>query len=328
MRIARATLLSFCPAALICGASVAAAQVVPLTADPVQGNQQQFANEVINESVNTTTLFASQDIFSTGRFVKRRIDQPDTHYDTARTPFEIRLSEKTDRWQPYVYGSGALLKVSSGASKPPGADGEDDFSTGKLFAVAAGMGSYLRVSDDFKLSLSCALAFSHLTNRYDFNNSYSQSVLEPDNKLYYNWNMNLFTYTPTAKAIYESQWGDSIANVTLAYSQLFNDSIDSSSPAINIDSASGILWSRVSYSEPTGVEMLNADTRIRPYFQWSNISGKAAKGLDLVNLYEMGADVVFDFKEKVLVFSQMYWGGSYVTGDSFEGYHIGFGGKF
>jgi hypothetical protein len=42
----------------------------------------------------------------------------------------------------------------------------------------------------------------------------------------------------------------------------------------------------------------------------------------------MGADVVLNFEQKFLFFSQMYWGGSYVTGDSFEGYHIGFGGKF
>lgn len=306
----------------------AVAQVVPFAQGNGSGSQQQFANEVINESVNTTTLFASQDIFSTGSFSKRSSDQPDTHYDTARTPFEVKLSDGKGRWQPFVYGSGALLKVTSGASKPPGAEGQDDFSTSHLFAVAGGLGSYLRVSDDFKLSVSCAVTFSHLRNTYDFNNSYSQRVLEPDSDLYYNWDLNLFTYSPTAKAIYESHWGESIANLTVGYSELFNDSVDSSSPAINIDSATGIFWSRASYTEPTGVDAIGAATSLRPFFQWSNINGKAAKGLDLFNLYEVGADVVFDFKEKFLLFSQMYWGGSYVTGDSFEGYHIGFGGKF
>lgn len=323
IRSASLTLLS-----VLWGATVVAAQELIPGAPSDGGNQQQFANEVINESVNTSTLFASQDIFSTGRFSKHRIDQPDTHYDTLRMPFEVALAEKGDRWQPFVYGSGALLKVTSGLTKPPEAIGEDDFSTTRLFALAGGLGSYLKVSDDFKLAVSCAVTFSHMRNNYDFNNSYSQAVLEPDNNLYYNWNMNLFTYAPTGRAIYESKWGEGTAYAMLAYSQLFNNSVSSSSPAIDIDSATGILWSRFSYQQPTGTEVLNTALGVRPFFQWSNISGKAASGLDLVNLYEMGADLVFDFKEKFLLFSQMNWGGSYVTGDSFEGYHLGFGGKF
>jgi hypothetical protein len=304
IRSASLTLLS-----VLWVATVVAAQELIPGAPSDGGNQQQFANEVINESVNTSTLFASQDIFSTGRFAKHRIDQPDTHYDTLRMPFEVALAEKGGRWQPFVYGSGALLKVTSGLTKPPEAIGEDDFSTTRLFALAGGLGSHMR-------------------NNYDFNNSYSQAVLEPDSNLYYNWNMNLFTYAPTGRAIYESKWGEGTAYAMLAYSQLFNNSVSSSSPAIDIDSATGILWSRFSYQQPTGTEVLNTALGVRPFFQWSNISGKAASGLDLVNLYEIGADLVFDFKEKFLLFSQMNWGGSYVTGDSFEGYHLGFGGKF
>lgn len=308
--------------------TLAAAQESTLGVPFNGGSQQQFANETINESVNTSTLFASQDIFSTGRFTKHRIDEPDTSYETLRMPFEVALAGKSDRWQPYVYGSGALLRVVSGLTMPAGAVGDDDFSTTRLFAIAGGLGSYLRVSDDFKLSMSCAVTFSHLRNNYDFNNSYSERVLEPDSNLYYNWNMNLFTYAPTVRAIYEAKWGEGTVYAMAAYSQLFNNSVSSSSPAIDIDSSSGILWSRLSYNQPTNTQILDAALGVRPFFQWSNISGKAANGLDLVNLYEMGTDFVFDFKEKVLMFSQMYWGGSYVTGDSFDGYHLGFGGKF
>jgi hypothetical protein len=293
-----------------------------------RGEQQRFANERINEAVNTTTLFASQDVLATGQFAKQRIDQPDTHYAMFRAPFEKRFADPGDRWQPYMYGSGALLRVSSGATKPPGAEGDDDFSTSKLFSLATGAGVYLRVSDDLRLAASVAVAYSYLQNRYDFNNTFSREVLLPDDGLFYNWNLHVLTYSPTVRALYEHLWGESLLNATLAYSQLFNDSIDSSSPAITIDSASGVMWMRASVAQPLGVEAFSAPVALRPFFQWSNISGKAADGLNLVNLFEMGADVVLNFEEKFLFFSQMYWGGSYVTGDSFEGYHIGFGGKF
>jgi hypothetical protein len=310
--------------------TVAAQPVAPSFAQGADSsqNQQQFTNEVIDESVNTTMLFATQDIFSTGTFTKFREEQPDTRYNTIRAPFEVGLGEKTDRWNPYIYGSGALLHVSSGTAKPPDATGEDDFSTSKLFALATGFGTYLRVSDDFRLAASAALTFSHLNNRYDFNNSYSQRVLEPDSSLYYNFDLNLFTYAPTMRAIYESRWGERTVNYTLGYSQLFNNSLSSSSPAVSINSASGILWNRFAVTEPTGLSIANNPSSVRPFFQWSNINGKAASGLALSNIFEVGADLVVDFKEKLLYFSQMYWGGSYVTGDNFEGYHLGFGGKF
>lgn len=295
---------------------------------PSRAEQQSFANERINEAVNTTTLFASQDVLASGQFAKQRIDQPDTHYSMVRAPFEKRFAAPGDRWQPFIYGSGALLRATSGATKPPGAAGDDDFSTSNLFSLGTGGGVYLRVSDDLKLAASVAVAYSYLQNRYDFNNSFSREVLSPDDGLFYNWNLHVFTYSPTVRAIYERLWGESLLNATLAYSQLFNDSISSSSPAITIDSASGIMWMRTSVTQPLGVEAFSAPVALRPFFQWSNISGKAADGLSLVNLFEIGADVVLNFEEKFLFFSQMYWGGSYVTGDSFEGYHIGFGGKF
>lgn len=311
-------------------AALAAGLVAAASPAIAQGNdQQQFANETINESVNTTTLFAYQDVFSTGKFTKRHSDQPDTRYTTLRAPFEAKLGETGGSWQPYVNGSAALLHVSSGEAMPPGAQGEDDFSTSKLFALATGVGTYYQVSDDFKLAASASLAFSHLTNHYDFNNSYSQQVLQPDSSLYYNWDMNLFTYAPTARAIYETHWErGAIFNYTLGYSQLFNDSIASSSPAINIDSSTGLLWNRIAYTEPTGVHLYEVPSAVRPFFQWSNISGEAARGLDLVNLYEVGADLVFSFKEKFVVLSQLHWGASYISGDNFEGYHLGLGGKF
>lgn len=310
--------------AVSAGASQAVAQGEALS----RGEQQAFANERINEAVNTTTLFASQDVLSTGRFGKQRTEQPDTHYDMFRAPFEKRFSDLSDWWQPYIYGSGAILRVASGATKPPSVEGLDDFSTTKLFALATGAGVYVRLSDQLRIAASLAMAYSYLQNRYDFNNAFSREELLPDDGLFFNWNLQVLTYSPTVRVLYESQWGATLVNATLAYSQLFNDSIASSSQAINIDSASGVMLIRTAVTEPLGVELLRSPVSLRPFFQWSNISGKAADGLNLVHLFEVGADLVFKFDPKLFFLSQVHWGGSYVTGDSFEGYHIGFGGKF
>ena len=289
--------------------------------------QQRFSNEIINESVNTTTLFASQDTFSTGRFAKHRIGQPDTSYNTIRTPFETLLTDGAGSVQPFVQGSIGLLKVVGGVA-PVNGVGENDLSTSDLISVATGLGAYVTLSEDFKLAASISLAYSHLRNNYDFKNEYSQKFFKPEDDLLYNWSLDLLTYTPTIRALYQSKFGESIVQYTLGYSHIFNDSIASSSSAITINSATGLLWNRFAYTQPLGIEAISAPLSLRPFFQWSNISGKASKGLDLVNLFEVGADLVMDFKEKFIWFSQISWGGSYVTGDSFEGYHIGLGGKF
>ena len=52
------------------------------------------------------------------------------------------------------------------------------------------------------------------------------------------------------------------------------------------------------------------------------------KGLGLRDLFEMGADLVVKMLDDSSLFSTITVGGSYVTGKSFEGYHIGLGVTF
>jgi hypothetical protein len=67
---------------------------------------------------------------------------------------------------------------------------------------------------------------------------------------------------------------------------------------------------------------------VRPMFQWNNVSGSAVAGIGLRDLYEVGADVVAKILEADTWISTMTVGASYLTGDSFEGYHLGLGVTF
>jgi len=40
-------------------------------------------------------------------------------------------------------------------------------------------------------------------------------------------------------------------------------------------------------------------------------------------MYEIGADLIFSLKEKIAGMTEIYVGASYVSADSFEGYHVG-----
>jgi hypothetical protein len=303
--------------------------VVPALADDVipAGYTRDYVEEVLNESVNTNTLFASHDLISNGRFVQRRVNQPDTQYDTFRVPAEIVLGDRSESIRPFVRTGFGLLKVTGGAASIDGR-GLNDFSVTKLITVSSGFGAYFDIAEGLSIAPAVVVSYSHLRNDYDFNNPYSQDVLATEYGEFYNWGLDLFTYTPQMRIVYERPLTTGRFRYTVAVSQLFNDSFHSGSANVKINSSSGLVSNRVEYQYDLGLSLAGAALAIQPFFQWGNISGKAASGLNFVNMFEVGADWIFTFKEKFGPLSALYVGASYVSADSFEGYHIGLGGRF
>ena len=291
------------------------------------GYTRDYAEEVLNESVNTNTLFSSHDLISNGRFLQRRRNQPDTQYDSFRLPVEILLADKSDSVRPFVRTGVGLLKVTGGAAPIDGV-GVSDFSITKLLCLSSGVGAYIDIAEGLSIAPAVMASYSHLRNDYDFNNPFSQGVLRTDYAEFYNWELDLFTYTPQIRIVYETQVGTGRLRYVLSASQLFNDSFHSRSADVKINSSSGLVSNRIEYQHDLGVSAGTAALAIQPFFQWGNISGKAASGLNFVNMFEVGADLIFNLKEKLGPLSAVYVGASYVSADSFEGYHIGLGGRF
>jgi len=286
---------------------------------------RDYVSDVLNQSVNTNTLFASQDVISNGRFVQRRLNQPDSKYEMFRLPAEVAFGEAKDTVRPFVRGGFGLLRTTAGVA-PRDIEGQNDFSITELFALTSGGGVWVRLSDQLLVAPAFLLSYTHLSNSYDFNNSFSQQVLAREYGDFYNWRLDLFTYTPSLRIVYESALGGGTLRNTVGASQLINDSIRSTSEAAQINSASGIVSTRLEYRRDLGISLHENGVAVQPFFQWSNLSGKAASGLNLVNLFEVGADLISVLKEPWFIFSELYVGASYVTGDNFEGYHIGIGG--
>jgi len=299
-------------------------EVLPLEVTP---NLQKFVNGVINESVNANTLFASQESISTGRYRQRISGQPDKNYTTVRLPAETALGEPGDTTRPYLMGNGALLRTTTGVAPVDGIGQSDDTKT-ELFALSGGAGLLIRVSDSLTLAPSAALTYSHVENDYEFNNPYSQQNFSPADRELFNWNLEVFTYSPALKMYYQHDLGFGALHYNLGYTYLFNDSIASNSSAINISSSTGLATNRVDIQVPTGASVAGSPISVRPMFQWNNISGSAVAGLGLRDLFEVGGDVVAEVLEAGTWISTITAGASYVSGKDFEGYHVGFGATF
>ncbi len=284
-------------------------------------------NGIVNESVNANTLFASQEAISTGRYSQRQNSQPDKDYTTIRLPGQVALGENSDAVRPVIIGNAAMLRTTAGYNPPTG-EGEADFTVTSLFALSAGGGALIKLSDSFTLSPQVSLSYSHIKNRYDFNNPYSQTYLEIYESELFNWVMDVFTYTPALKLFYKHDLGFGIFNYQIAYSYLLNDTISDDSHLIDVNSSTGLCSNRFDVLIPTDVTAAGASFYVRPMFQWNNISGGAVAGLGLRDLYEVGSDVVAKVLDEDALFSTMTVGASYVTGDSFEGFHLGAGVTF
>lgn len=287
----------------------------------------EFVNGVLNESINANTLFASQEAIATGRFTQRQNSQPDKDYTTIRLPGQYAFGDITDTVRPLIIGNGALLRTTAGLNPPDGI-GESDFTVTSLFSLSAGGGVRVKLSDSVTLAPTATLTYSHIKNRYDFNNPYSQSYLEQYASELFNWTMDVFTYTPSLRLYYQEDIGFGLFNYQIAYSYLFNDTISDDSSLIDVNSSTGLTSNRFDILIPTGLSVEAASLFVRPMFQWNNISGNAVAGLGLRDLYEVGADLVGKVLERDSWVSTVTVGASYVTGDSFEGYHLGLGATF
>ncbi len=297
----------------------------PVPAD--SSDVAEFVNGVLNESINANTLFASQEAIATGRYVQRQNSQPDKDYTTIRLPGRYAFGDLKDPVRPLIIGNGALLRTTAGYNPPDGI-GESDFTVTSLFALSASGGALVKLSESVTFSPTVSLTYSHIKNRYDFNNPYSQGYLEQYESELFNWKMDVFTYTPALKLYYQEDIGLGVFNYQIAYSYLFNDTISDDSALIDVNSSTGLTSNRFDVLIPTGVEADAASLFVRPMFQWNNISGNAVAGLGLRDLYEVGADLVAKVLESESWVSTVTVGASYVTGDSFEGYHIGAGATF
>lgn len=288
---------------------------------------KRFVNGVINESINANTLFASQEAIATGHYTQRQSDQPDKEYTTIRLPGEVILGEPSDTVRPLIFGNGALLRNTAGYTPIDGI-GENDFTVTSLFAISTGVGAVVKITDHLALSPQASLTYSHIKNKYDFNNPYSQTYLQQADHELYNWNMDLFTYSPALKLYYSHEFDFAVLNHHTGYTYLFNDSIHDDSSVIDIGSNTGLLTNRIELKTPLGISVSEAPLSVRPKFQWNNISGSAVKGLGLRDLFEIGADLVAEALETGSFISTVSVGASYVTGKSFEGYHLGLGVTF
>lgn len=307
-----------------CALVAAVVAVILPTVGAAQMTADEF-NDRVNEGVNGVTIFTTQDTASSGVF-SFESDNPgesDRDIDILKLPFSHTFGEEGDEIRPEVRA--VVGSFQSNYSPPSQAPGETaDFSRvdANTFGVSGGV--VWKAWKELRVTPLFELAWTHLKRRYDYNNSYSQANLFPYDREAFNTSVDVLTYSPSIEADYTFRDGETTYVPKLRYAHLFNDSTSSKSSVIDVNSDSGLLQTFLDVNTPLGYNVRGFNLGLHPFIVRTDVFGAAKDAQGPNYFHEIGADVTFDRGTGKLI-SGFSIGGSYIFGDDFDGYRLGFG---
>ena len=284
-------------------------------------------NKRVGETINSITLFTSQNSVSSGAFKIQSSNAPDADFFVTRFPLSHEFGEEDDTVRPLIRGVfGTYNQSQSVRIQQP--SGGEDFSRLSAASFGIGTGAVWQFLDLFSFTPAVDVAYSHVDRKYDFNTAYSQAVLEPFNRQAFNTDVDVLTYSPSAKLGFSTQLGRTTLTLGSKYTHLFNDSIATRSSIISVNSATGLWQSTIELLVPLGLCVQNMPLGVHPFFARTDIYGSARSGLSFTYFQEMGADLTVGVREYVSLLEEVRLGGSYTIGESFQGWRVGIGLEF
>lgn len=285
-------------------------------------------NDRVNEAVNGVTIFTTQDTASSGvfSFDSDRAGESDRNLDILKFPFAHTFGEEGEEIRPEFRA--VIGNFQSNYSPAPQVPGETaDFSRLDATTVGVSGGVVWKVWQELRITPLFEVAWTHMKRRYDFNNSFSRANLLPFDREAFNTSVDVLTYSPSVEADYTFKDGETTYVPKLRYAHLFNDSTSSKSSVIDVDSDSGLLQTFLDINTPLGYNVEGFNVGLHPFIVRTDIFG-AAKDAEGPNYFhELGVDLTFDRGSGHLI-QGFSVGGSYIFGEDFDGYRIGFGVDF
>ncbi|MCC6933370.1 MAG: Solitary outer membrane autotransporter beta-barrel domain [Deltaproteobacteria bacterium] len=331
MKLRLSLMLLLLAVAVVSSPLAASAQdenITPEQIEELRNALNSAMNDGINTVVNGMMIFGAQRSVSSGVFSTNNIGEDyDEDLDVQKLNFEMPLAEEDSALIPFISGTLSSVKITSQIPPFIPETGENDFMTIKSDTAAIGGGVHYEVVENLTLTGEFGIAYSHVENNYDYHNMVSEYLIKPlIDKQTLNWHMDMLTYMPAFKALYEIPVGeDSAINLSARYSHMFNDSYDSStSGKVNVESNTGLLQSRIEGVTPLfGYKICEDKLKTRAYFQRSDTFGDFRDNGGLDFFYETGLDFFADTKDSSELFSEVGLSLGYVYRDEFTGWRAG-----
>jgi hypothetical protein len=295
------------------------------TSDLIPDEIRAEINETLSAGLNGLVAFGSASTLGSGYFTFDTEGAPDTELDVLRLFNTIDLVDpESSSYVPFINFGIGQVKYTEQVPPLEESPGLNDFTTVTSNSVALGVGVDIELADNFYLTPAFDFAYTETENKYDYNNLYSQAVLQFFDGNLFNWEVETLSYQPSIKARYEFDAAEDVTiTPSVSYTQIYVESIHSSSDIIDVSTSAGVLKSRLKVDFEEAGCFMGRPLSIIPQVSRTDLYGDAREGLGIDYFHEVSLTFLAKDQSDIPLFKDVGITGAYSFGDNVSGWRIG-----
>jgi len=280
-------------------------------------------NDILSNALNGLVIFSSSSAVGGGSYTFKESGEPDGNMDVIRLWNDYYFGERgSEGFVPYVrFGVGHLTLRER--LSPVEGEGLNDFWRIKTTSLITGFGTDINLGSGFYLTPGFDLIYSHSTSRFDYNNEFSQEYLQPFDRDIFSWNVDTLSYNPQVAARYEAEVGRSLLVPSVSYTQVFVDSLRSSSELLDVNTSSGVLNTRLRAQIPSSFSLAGGELFYTPKVSRTDLYRDARDGLGFGYYHELGFGLLAKDQDVIPLFRDIGFMAGYSFASGFRGWRVG-----
>ena len=274
--------------------------------------------------LNGLVIFGSSSAIGSGAFTFEAEDSsPNTELKVLRLFNDINLTDSEKSVVPFINFGIGQAKLTEEIPAIEGG-GANDFSTITTESIGIGAGLDLKVSDNWTITPSFDLVYSQSDNNYDYNNEFSQQILQLFDGNVFNWDVDTMSYNPGAKLKYQQEVGCGVTLMpSVQYTQIFVDSTSSSSDIIDVSTSSGVLSSKLRAEVDDVVSISQQELTLVPQLSRTDLFHDARADLGIKYFHEVSLGLLAKKQTAIPLFTDFGITAGYTFGEDMSGWRIG-----
>lgn len=251
-----------------------------------------------------------------------------------KLPFEYDTGLETLDWTLFIEADVSFMKAYSSYENLESLlgrldIGEDPDTLEKTeaemewtgYSGLIGMGIKIPISDEWSFRPSIDIAWSRFENKTEFSGPGGPEYQGLLDGLATNWVLDTLTYVGSLRIDYEKELKKTIVHLTGKYSHMYTDFRHDDDVLDDFKVTNDIFTGQIDLKGPFGLAFKGNDLGWNLFFAHHRFEGEIGSLVGAVDYYnENGFFIRTDFAKKIIVFSRLKFGLSYVWGDDIEGY--------
>lgn len=228
-------------------------------------------------------------------------------------------------WQPQVQGSMGYLTSHQNFNNPAQTNLVGTESKIHDFSIQFGGGAAFWLSDSFSVAPTIMGMYGHTENTFYPNGNVNAQNLQQSakNAGLVDWTADTWTIRPSLEFQYIYVWRRTIITLSTTPTYFHTESFSTSNPNVSVNGDSETWENKIDVDVPTGKKLFGHEIRTGGYFSRTDFYGDMKNGLPTDYLYEAHGRIVLDYLNQLWKVQWIGIGGSYLWGNSFDGWSVG-----